>query len=89
MPADLNPDYGQYSWTPVGTNGFQSEPYNAGSQADGSGVSLVVTMALNAKSKQQIDVWGQVQMDLAPALAAIAGGSTTCLATVEGSYTKN
>ncbi|ATG45647.1 hypothetical protein [Phaeobacter piscinae] len=88
VPADLNPDYGSYSWTPVGTNGFQSEPYSTGPQAAGSGVSLVVTIALNAKSERQIDVWAQIQMDLAPALAAIAGGSTTCLATITGSYTK-
>ncbi|WOI35430.1 hypothetical protein R1T40_22075 (plasmid) [Tritonibacter scottomollicae] len=89
VPADLNPDYGLYSWTPVGTNGFQSEPYTTGVQAAGSGVSLVVTIALNAKSDRQIDVWAQIQMDLAPALAAVAGATTTCLATIEGSYTKN
>ncbi|MDO6758026.1 hypothetical protein Q4598_17445 [Phaeobacter inhibens] len=89
VPADLNPDHGRYSWTAVGTNGFQSEPYTTGAQAAGSGVSLVVTMALNAKSDRQIDIWAQIQMDLAPALAAIAGGTTACLATFEGSYTKN
>lgn len=89
VPADLNPDYGRYSWTAVGTNGFQSGPYNTGPQAAGSGVSLTVSIALNAKSERQIDVWAQIQMDLAPALAAIAGATTTCLATIEGSYTKN
>ncbi|GAA6179456.1 hypothetical protein NBRC116594_08940 [Shimia sp. NS0008-38b] len=88
VPADLNPDYGRYSWTTVGTNGFQSEPYTTGPQAAGSGVSLVVTLALNAKSETQIDVWAQIQMNLAPAFAAMVRGSTTCLATMTGSYTK-
>lgn len=89
VPADLNPDYALYSWRPVGTDGFQSEPYSTGPQAAGSGVSLVVTITLSAKSERQIDVRAQIQMDLAPALAAMAGGATTCLATVTGSYTKN
>lgn len=89
VPADLNPDYGHYSWTPVGTNGFQSEPYTTGPQAAGAGISLDVTMALNAKSERQIDVWAQIEMNLAPAFAAMVGGSTTCLATMTGSYTKN
>lgn len=89
VPADLNPDYGAYSWKPIGANGFQSEPYSTGPQTAGSGVSLVVTIALNAKSEEQIDVWAQIQMNLAPAFAAMVGGSTTCLATMTGSYTKN
>lgn len=88
VPADLNPDYGSLSWTPVGTNGFQSDAYNTGPQAAGSGVSMVITMAMNARSEQQIDVWAHIRMDLAPALAAMVGGATTCLVTMKGSYTK-
>lgn len=56
VPADLNPNYGACTWAPVGTNGYQSEPYTTGLQAAGSGIPLVATIALNAKSEQQIDV---------------------------------
>jgi len=48
-----------------------------------------VTMGLKAQTTRKIDVTATVLMNLAPALAAIAGGSQTCTVDIAGSYIKS
>lgn len=88
-PADINSDYARFVWTPIGQNGYFAEPFSTGVEAAGSGMSLSVTTALSATSDTQINIWSRVLLKLAPAMAAIAGGSETCTATITGRYVKS
>ncbi|SMR82105.1 hypothetical protein SAMN04488030_2447 [Aliiroseovarius halocynthiae] len=88
-PADINSDYARFVWTPVGRNGYFAEPFSTGVDAAGSGLALSVTMALSASSDMQINIWSRVLLKLAPAMAAIAGGSETCTATITGRYVRS
>lgn len=86
-PADLNPDYASFVWDQNGPNGFYSQPYEL--EAAGSGMALSVSIALAAKSENQIDVWARVLMNLTPMLAQMASGAEVCSAIVAGTYIKN
>lgn len=85
-PSDMSDGFRQMSWRPVGANGYFSNPYLTGPEAAGSGMSLSVTMALNVTSEVEMDVWGRVQINLAPFLAKMIGGSESCTAIVRGIY---
>lgn len=85
-PGDISTDFAAQTWRPVGANGYFSTPFATGPEAQGSGMSMVVTMGLRARTPDRIDVWGRVNLRLSAALAAIAGGSENCVAVVTGKY---
>lgn len=85
-PGDFSAEFARQTWRPVGANGYFSVPFKTGPEASGSGMSMAVTMAMNARSTEHIDVWARVNLKLSAALAQIAGGSTDCVAIVNGTY---
>lgn len=91
QPSDLSPSFAQFSWRPVGANGYFSTVYDTSDDPEmaGSGMSLATTLALTAKSESLIAYWGRVNVNLAPHLAAIAGGSTKCRAIVMGTFKRS
>lgn len=87
-PSDLGGELGQFTWTKIGQNGYFSHPYTTGAEAEGSGVSLAVSTAYSVRSSTIIDTWYRVQVNLAPALAAMAGGSEECEVLILGELSK-
>lgn len=87
-PGDFSAEFAAQKWRPVGANGYFSVPYATGKEAAGSGISMMVTMGLRARTPESIDVWGRVNMNLSPALAQFAGGSQKCRAVIEGKYVR-
>ncbi len=85
-PGDFGAGFAAQTWRPVGANGYFSTPYNAGAEAEGSGMAMTVTMGMHARAPDRIAVWGRVNMKLNAFLAQVAGSSQNCVALITGQY---
>lgn len=81
-PADLSAEFAGYDWRKIGRNGFFAYPYATGAEAEGSGMSLAVSLAYLARKPTLIDMWYRVRVNLTPFLAQIAGSSESCEAVI-------
>lgn len=87
-PSDLSDELAQFSWRPVGFNGYFSDIFNLGEAAQGAGMDLSVVTAVSARSPDRVAVWSRITLLLNPFLAAAAGGSVECTALVQGAYVR-
>ncbi|MGJ8528397.1 hypothetical protein [Maritalea sp.] len=88
-PTDFSSELGVHSWKRVGNRGYISEIYEfGGEQARQAGIAVKVRYGMNALSPTKVAVWANVQMNLAEALAKMAGGSTMCVADVRGHFVR-
>lgn len=87
-PTDFSDQLAFAPWKRVSSNGFVAGPFSptgAAGMPPGMSFSLLYIMA--AVSPEQVDVWAQVILTLPPAMAAMIGGSASCLAEGNGTYT--
>lgn len=86
-PTDFSDQLGFATWKRVSINGFVSDPFSPiGGQEAPAGMEFSVQYGMIAVSPVRFDVWSRVSLKLPAMMAAIVGGSSTCIAEGRGYY---
>lgn len=86
-PTDFLEQMNMVEWKHVSTNGYLSDPFSPTGGADlPPGMAFSVQYAMKALSPIKVEVWVEVNLTLPAVMAAMAGGSTHCVAQASGFY---
>ncbi len=86
-PTDFSDQLGFATWLRVSPNGFVSKPFNpAGAAGMPPGMDFKIQYGMVAVSPERLDVWSRVELTLPAMMAALTGGSSTCIAEGRGNY---